>query len=53
LVNSIPEQFELDGNHNRRSLSWDVIDMRAMDQLRQWMVCFCVVNFDLEKGQGK
>ncbi|KAF9984532.1 Protein dennd6a, partial [Modicella reniformis] len=53
LIDSIPEQFELDGNHNRRSMGWDIIDMLSMDQLRQWMVCFCVVNFDLEKGQGK
>ncbi|KAF9584455.1 Protein dennd6a [Lunasporangiospora selenospora] len=36
----------------RRPSSWDIMDMPAIDQLRQWMVCFCVVNFDLEKGQA-
>ncbi|KAI7818200.1 hypothetical protein BC939DRAFT_463610 [Gamsiella multidivaricata] len=51
-IHTIPENFELDGGHNRRSSSWDIMDMIAIDQLRQWMVCFCVVNFDLEKGQA-
>lgn len=52
-INMISEQFELEGSHDRRPSSWDIMDMMAIDQLRQWMVCFCVVNFDLEKGQGK
>ncbi|KAF9970888.1 hypothetical protein BGZ73_006268 [Actinomortierella ambigua] len=39
--------------HERRPSSWDIMDMIAIEQLRKWMVCFCVVNFDLEKGQGK
>ncbi|KAG0206348.1 Protein dennd6a [Mortierella sp. GBA30] len=55
VIDMIPEHFELDGSssHNRRPSSWDIMDMIAIEQLRQWMVCFCVVNFDLEKGQGK
>ncbi|KAF9965062.1 Protein dennd6a [Mortierella alpina] len=52
-IHAIPEQFELDSSHRRRPSSWDIMDMLAIEQLRQWMVCFCVVNFDLEKGQGK
>ncbi|KAF9899093.1 hypothetical protein EC991_009633 [Linnemannia zychae] len=52
-IDMISEQFELEGTHDRRPSSWDIMDMMAIDQLRQWMVCFCVVNFDLEKGQGK
>ncbi|KAF9925694.1 Protein dennd6a [Linnemannia zychae] len=52
-IEMISEQFELEGSHDRRPSSWDIMDMLAIDQLRQWMVCFCVVNFDLEKGQGK
>lgn len=52
-IDMISEQFELNGSHDRRPSSWDIMDMMAIDQLRQWMVCFCVVNFDLEKGQGK
>lgn len=51
-INMISEQFELEGSHDRRPSSWDIMDMMAIDQLRQWMVCFCVVNFDLEKGQA-
>ncbi|KAF8948002.1 Protein dennd6a [Haplosporangium gracile] len=51
-INIISEQFELEGSHDRRPSSWDIMDMMAIDQLRQWMVCFCVVNFDLEKGQA-
>ncbi|KAF9163707.1 hypothetical protein DFQ26_002228 [Actinomortierella ambigua] len=39
--------------HERRPSSWDIMDMLAIEQLHKWMVCFCVVNFDLEKGQGK
>ncbi|KAF9903945.1 hypothetical protein BX616_001468, partial [Lobosporangium transversale] len=53
VIDVIPESFEIDAGHARRSSSWDIMDMLAIDQLRQWMVCFCVVNFDLEKGQGK
>ncbi|KAF9955937.1 Protein dennd6a [Mortierella alpina] len=52
-IHAIPEHFELDSSHRRRPSSWDIMDMLAIEQLRQWMVCFCVVNFDLEKGQGK
>ncbi|KAF9563275.1 hypothetical protein EC968_004888 [Mortierella alpina] len=52
-IRTIPEHFELDSSHRRRPSSWDIMDMLAIEQLRQWMVCFCVVNFDLEKGQGK
>ncbi|KAG0035026.1 hypothetical protein BGZ81_001536 [Podila clonocystis] len=52
-IDVFDEQFELGETHDRRPSSWDIMDMLAIDQLRQWMVCFCVVNFDLEKGQGK
>ncbi|KAF9102509.1 hypothetical protein BGX29_004524 [Mortierella sp. GBA35] len=52
-IDMVSEQFDLEGSHDRRPSSWDIMDMLAIDQLRQWMVCFCVVNFDLEKGQGK
>ncbi|KAG9063109.1 hypothetical protein KI688_004709 [Linnemannia hyalina] len=52
-IDMISDQFELEGSHDRRPSSWDIMDMMAIDQLRQWLVCFCVVNFDLEKGQGK
>ncbi|KAF9548044.1 hypothetical protein EC957_007327 [Mortierella hygrophila] len=52
-IDMISEQFEIEGSHDRRPSSWDIMDMMAIDQLRQWLVCFCVVNFDLEKGQGK
>ncbi|CAO3570615.1 unnamed protein product [Mortierella alpina] len=51
-IHAIPEHFELDSSHRRRPSSWDIMDMLAIEQLRQWMVCFCVVNFDLEKGQA-
>ncbi|KAG0322238.1 Protein dennd6a [Podila horticola] len=51
-IDVFDDQFELNGTHDRRPSSWDIMDMLAIDQLRQWMVCFCVVNFDLEKGQG-
>ncbi|KAG0306834.1 Protein dennd6a [Linnemannia gamsii] len=51
-IDMISEHFELEGSHDRRPSSWDIMDMMAIDQLRQWMVCFCVVNFDLEKGQA-
>ncbi|KAG0358905.1 Protein dennd6a [Podila minutissima] len=51
-IDVFDDQFELSETHDRRPSSWDIMDMLAIDRLRQWMVCFCVVNFDLEKGQG-
>ncbi|KAH8555475.1 hypothetical protein BGW37DRAFT_137854 [Umbelopsis sp. PMI_123] len=38
---------ELRGSNKRSSLSPDILA-----KFRQWMVGFCVVNFDLEIGQG-
>nr|CAG8497463.1 9371_t:CDS:10 [Entrophospora candida] len=32
--------------------SWDMIELLALDNFRNWMVCFCIVNFDLELGQA-
>jgi hypothetical protein len=32
--------------------SWDIVDLLALDSFRNWAVCFCVVNFDLEMGQA-
>ncbi|CAG8524328.1 1524_t:CDS:10 [Cetraspora pellucida] len=36
----------------RRRSSWDIVELLALDNFRNWMVCFCVVNFDLELGQA-
>ncbi|CAG8727325.1 7854_t:CDS:2, partial [Acaulospora morrowiae] len=36
----------------RRKSSWDIVELLALDNFRNWMVCFCVVNFDLELGQA-
>jgi hypothetical protein len=33
---------------------WDIIEFQllALDNFRNWMLCFCVINFDLELGQA-
>ncbi|CAG8442651.1 2340_t:CDS:10 [Diversispora eburnea] len=54
------EIFTTGGNNNqkdgenrlRRKSSWDIVELLALDNFRNWMICFCVVNFDLELGQA-
>ncbi|KAG0053301.1 Protein dennd6a [Gryganskiella cystojenkinii] len=42
-IDVIPEHSsELNESHRRRPSSWDIMDMLAIDQLRQWMVCFSI-----------
>lgn len=37
----------------RRRESRNIVESLALDRFRKWMVCFCIVNFDLEIGQGE
>ncbi|KAL1916113.1 uncharacterized protein VTP21DRAFT_6117 [Calcarisporiella thermophila] len=37
---------------SRRRSSLDIVELLATETFRYWMMCFCVVNFDLEIGQA-
>ncbi|RUP50064.1 LOW QUALITY PROTEIN: hypothetical protein BC936DRAFT_140479 [Jimgerdemannia flammicorona] len=43
---------DLADERRRRRTSRDVMESLALDRFRKWMVCFCIVNFDLELGQA-
>ncbi|CAG8473351.1 12061_t:CDS:2 [Funneliformis caledonium] len=43
--------YTKDYKSNHRN-SWDIIELLALDNFRNWILCFCVINFDLELGQA-
>ncbi|RUS21607.1 hypothetical protein BC937DRAFT_92129 [Endogone sp. FLAS-F59071] len=44
--------IDLAEEKRRRRESRNIVESLALDRFRKWMVCFCIVNFDLEIGQG-